>query len=367
MKNIFLFCLFSAQLCFGNSPTGAFENLYEQDREKPGELRIMSYNTYFLFDREDDPNVEMDQEFKPSDYPKKLRGIADVINRNSPALVGLQEVENRKVLEDLSAFLSRGYKILHYESLDSFTGQDVALLYDPLVFEQVSELKDNLDFQASLKDKKGRILVENQKLTKGILEVELKIRASGETIVFLLTHLKSQLGGFHADLKRIAQANTLRAKMDEILAQGKKKIMLLGDLNDNNPSAAIEMITGESSYTYGYDGSKQVLFYDLLVDYSRKDNFTYMYRKFLKAGNRFRYLGTFHARIDYIFASPWVRGRAKSSYIDQTHSMQGGYEGFIPEDEKIIVGSNGEVEIYNAKKFPSDHYPVIVKYQALDN
>ena len=100
----------------------------------------MSYNTYFLYDREDDPAVENDQEFMPSDYPRKLQGIAEIINRNSPALVGLQEVENRRVLNDLRAYLSRGYEILHYESLDHFTGQDVALLYDPLVFEKIGEI-----------------------------------------------------------------------------------------------------------------------------------------------------------------------------------------------------------------------------------
>lgn len=327
----------------------------------------MSYNTYFLYDREDDPAVENDQEFMPSDYPRKLQGIAEIINRNSPALVGLQEVENRRVLNDLRAYLSRGYEILHYESLDHFTGQDVALLYDPLVFEKIGELKNNLDFGATLKDRKGTVLVENQKLTKGILEVNLRIRATKEVITVLLTHLKSQLGGFNADLKRIAQANTVRKKLDELIANGQKKILLLGDLNDNNPSAAIEMITGESSYSYDYDSASQVLFYDLLVDYERKDNYTYMYRKFLKAGEHLRYLGTFHARIDYIFASPWLKKRIKRSFIDQTHQMLDARGDFDPMDEKIVVGANGEVETFNPKKFPSDHFPVVVTYRAFNN
>lgn len=367
MKLLLCFLLTFVSHCFSGAKAESFANLHETSLEHPGEFRIMSYNTYFLYDCEDDPTVEKDQEFKPSDYARKLQGIAEIINRNSPALVGLQEVENLKVLKDLKAYLARGYEILHYESRDQFTGQDVALLYDPLVFEQVSELKDNLDFGATLKDKSGLVLVENQKLTKGILEVSLKIRATDEVITILLTHLKSQLGGFNADLKRIAQANTVRKKLDELVAKGQKKILLLGDLNDNNPSAAIEMITGESSYTYGYDGASQVLFYDLFVDYDRKDNYTYMYRKFLKAGEHLRYLGTFHARIDYIFASPWLKKRIRRSFIDQTHLMMGAKDDFNPEDEKIIVGSNGEMETFNSKKFPSDHFPVVITYRAFDN
>ena len=65
-------------------------------------------------------------------------------------------------------------------------------------------------------------------------------------LFFLVTHLKSQLGGWGADLKRIAQANTLRAKIEEVMARN-KKIFVLGDFNDVNPSPTIEMITGESN------------------------------------------------------------------------------------------------------------------------
>ena len=344
------------------SPAGVFENLYPDSPTSKG-LRIMNFNTYFLYDMEDDPKVEKDQEFKPADYVAKLKGIAEVINRNSPEVVGLQEVENFKVLKDLKAYLNRNYKILHYESRDSFTGQDVALLFDQEVLEQASALRSNLQYSASLLGRKGKVLVKDQTLTKGILEVSLRVKATNEVLTFLVIHLKSQLGGFNSDMKRIAQANTLRHRMDEIIQSGKKKIFLLGDFNDINPSAVVKMVTGESRYDYDYDANKQVLFYDLLVDYSRKDNFTYKHQKFLKAGNQFRYLGTFYTRIDYIFASPWLKGRSKDVYIDQTHSGDNPAEEFRPEDERVVIGSNGEVELFNSHRFPSDHYPVIVNFK----
>ncbi|MBT3785056.1 hypothetical protein HOF92_08765 [bacterium] len=358
----FLLTLCVSATSMAKSPVGVFENLYPDTPTSKG-LRIMNFNTYFLYDMEDDPNVEKDQEFKPSDYTAKLKGIADAINRNSPDVVGLQEVENLRVLKDLNTYLNRNYNILHYESRDSFTGQDVALLYDRTVLAQASKLRSNLRYSANLLDRKGKVLVKDQTLTKGILEVSLKVKATNEVLTFLVVHLKSQLGGFTSDMKRIAQANTLRQRMDEILQAGKKKIFLLGDFNDINPSAVIKMVTGESRYEYDYDAKSQVLFYDLLVDYSRKDNFTYKHQKFLKAGNKFRYLGTFYSRIDYIFASPWVKDRSKDVYIDQTHSGDVPSEEFRPEDERVVIGSNGEVEIFNSDRFPSDHYPVIINYK----
>ena len=100
------------------------------DLDSPDILQIMTYNAYWLYDREDDPNVEYDQKYKPGNYETKLSGAAQVINRHRPDVIALQEVENRGVLEDLLTYLDRPMEILHYDSMDSFTGQDVALLYN---------------------------------------------------------------------------------------------------------------------------------------------------------------------------------------------------------------------------------------------
>ena len=219
------------------------------DLDSPEILQIMTYNAYWLYDREDDPNVEYDQKYKPGNYEAKLAGAAEVINRNRPDVVALQEVENRGVLEDLLTHLDRPMEILHYDSMDTYTGQDVALLYNSEKLTQSSTLKSNLDFAADLKDDDGNVLVSQRTLSKGILEVELKVKSTDEKLVFLVTHLKSQLGGWGADLKRIAQANTLRTKIEEVFSRN-KKIFVLGDFNDVNPSPTIEMITGESKYIY---------------------------------------------------------------------------------------------------------------------
>ena len=152
--------------------------------------------------------------------------------------------------------------------MDSFTGQDVALLYNSAKLTPSSTLKSNLDFAADLKDDDGNVIVEQRTLSKGILEVELEVKSTNERIVFLVTHLKSQLGGWGADLKELPKL-IHSEKIEEVMARN-KKIFVLGDFNDVNPSPTIEMITGESKYVYDYNSDNTILMYDTFVDYEKR-------------------------------------------------------------------------------------------------
>ena len=312
------------------------------DLDSPDILQIMTYNAYWLHDCKDDPDVKYDKNCRKSTYEAKLAGAAEVINRNKPDVLALQEVENRDVLVDLLTHLDRPMEILHYESKDTYTGQDVALLYNSAKLTQSSTLKNNLEFAADLKDDDGNIIVSQRTLSKGILEVELQVKSTDEKLVFLVTHLKSQLGGWGADLKRIAQANTLRTKIEEVFSRN-KKIFVLGDFNDVNPSPTIEMITGQSKYVYDYNSDNTVLFYDVFVDYAKdykRPGFTYAFKNFTKAAGKMRYMGTFENRIDYIFRSPWItRKKILGLCIDETGDLK--------------------------KRKPSDHYPLVMTYSSV--
>ena len=112
------------------------------------EFYIASWNVENLFDLEDDPDVEFDEDFTPESPKKwtkerleiKLKNLADVIGKmnggKGPDVLGLCEVENRKVVEMLVeklAPLGRKYEIVHKDS-PSDRGIDCALLYDANVF-----------------------------------------------------------------------------------------------------------------------------------------------------------------------------------------------------------------------------------------
>lgn len=147
--------------------TSVFPTLAQQqqknrqtDQKRYGMFAIAFYNQENLFDTIDDPKVH-DEDFLPGNlygwngmkYRKKLnnmsRVLADIATdkglRHGAAIIGLSEVENRGVVEDLlrtDYLKDRGYRILHYDSPDA-RGIDCAMLYNPRFFK----LEDSLYIQ----------------------------------------------------------------------------------------------------------------------------------------------------------------------------------------------------------------------------
>ena len=107
-------------------------------RQAQDHCRIMFYNVEHLFDTADDPSTA-DDEFTPrgkkhwtkAKYTDKLLKIAEVIDsvgdKELPCIVGLAEVENRWVLEDLTqktALADGNYGIVHQEDVYKRQGPD---------------------------------------------------------------------------------------------------------------------------------------------------------------------------------------------------------------------------------------------------
>ena len=204
------------------------------------------YNVENLFDIYDDP-VKNDEEFLPegknkwtqAKYEKKLHNIARVINAMRDengvyhTVLGVSEIENRLVLEDLVSLpelATANYQIVHYDGPDT-RGVDVGLLYRPDQFEYVDSESIPFTFEGS----KVAITLneEEQKRfkTRDILMVHGTI--DGEDIAIYVAHLPSRLGGKGFDLRsRGAEiiynhATALKEEYPDI------KIVVMGDMNDN--------------------------------------------------------------------------------------------------------------------------------------
>ena len=123
---------------------------YSQDKRKFKVHTIAFYNVENLFDtindtqKFDEASPIMEMSFNREEvYEKKVKNMARVISeigsdvsKNSPAIIGIAEVENRKVIEDLAndeALYSKDYGIVHFESPDA-RGIDVALMYQKALF-----------------------------------------------------------------------------------------------------------------------------------------------------------------------------------------------------------------------------------------
>jgi endonuclease/exonuclease/phosphatase family metal-dependent hydrolase len=206
---------------------------FAQDGKKS--FVAMFYNVENLFDTADAPGTR-DEDFTASGeknwtwdrYQKKLDDLSRVIlslpGKEMPALIGLAEVENRAVLEDLlrrRGLRRTDYRIVHEDGPDP-RGIDCALLYNPELFKyqehEYIPVEDPLD---------------PEYLYRGILHVKGK-GPEGSTLHIFVNHWKSRSGGVReTEKKRMFTAITLRKQLDLLLAREQDfKVIMMGDFND---------------------------------------------------------------------------------------------------------------------------------------
>ena len=205
------------------------------------------YNLENLFDTYHDEGKN-DYEYLPDGanewteekYAKKLRNMARVIadmkkdNGAWHAVLGVSEVENRHVLEDLvsePAIAEANYQIVHYDGPDR-RGVDCALFYRPEVFTYITSESIPFTFEPSRIDWSAWTEEEKEAFrTRDILMVRGTI--DGEMFAFFVCHLPSRLGGKGADLRpRGAEIAYMRAMELQEEFPG-IKIVVMGDMNDN--------------------------------------------------------------------------------------------------------------------------------------
>lgn len=204
------------------------------DSEGRGDIRFVFYNTENLFDTYDDP-AKIDEEFLPwgikgwnrERYEDKLHKIFKVMVNiggwELPDLIGLCEIENRAVLEDLlnKTPLSREkYGIIHEDSPDA-RGIDVGFLYRRDKFLPIEHEAIHID------------LPDDSVTTRDILRIKGALDKR-DTVHIFICHFPSKRGGQAvSEPKRIYVAGVLRAKVDSLLAADPDAaIIITGDFND---------------------------------------------------------------------------------------------------------------------------------------
>lgn len=199
---------------------------------------VAFYNLENLFDTLNDVTID-DEEFLPESakkwtsdkYLDKLEKLSTVLEKlgdeDGPEILGVSEVENRSVLEDLiktEKLRSRGYGIAHIESPDR-RGVDVALLYKKKYFTPITIKGVQVIDTADLEFKTRNLLVVTGVLSK-------------DTITFIVNHWPSRRGG--KDDKRILAAVTARKVVDSLLkSDPKARFALMGDFNDDPKDKSI--------------------------------------------------------------------------------------------------------------------------------
>ena len=202
---------------------------------------IAFYNVENLFDtindinKNDEASPIMEMKFNRSEiYKKKVKNMASVIEdigsdlvNKSPSIVGLSEVENRNVIEDLlntKHLLNKNYDIVHYDSPDE-RGIDVGLIYNKDVFKVNSTKSHELIIYDNNSSKRN--YTRDQLVVSGLLDNEL--------IHVIVNHWPSRSGGEERSRAgRMAAAELNKKIIDSLQNKYKNaKIITMGDFNDD--------------------------------------------------------------------------------------------------------------------------------------
>ncbi|AEM70153.1 Endonuclease/exonuclease/phosphatase [Allomuricauda ruestringensis DSM 13258] len=215
-------------------------SLYGQ-KSKTYTLRTIAfYNCENLFDTvndsltfDDDRTPEGRYHWTEERYLQKVENLSNVISKigaetskTSPDIVGLCEVENRDVLEDLVQhpnLREKNYGIIHFDSPDA-RGIDVALLYKKASFIPSSFKSHRLLLFDEMSERK---YTRDQLVVGGTMD--------RENIYFIVNHWPSRRGGAAKSSPLRVRAALLNKRIIDSIQELDldAKIIAMGDLNDD--------------------------------------------------------------------------------------------------------------------------------------
>lgn len=225
-------------------------------------ISVIFWNLENFFDYTDGGHSTSDREFSSRGTrhwtKKKFLHKSEAVGKtilwaDAPAVVGVAEVENSRVMRALTGsetLRKIGYRYVHFESPDP-RGIDVALMYRP----DLMKLTLCYPLPVVQKDSGGTRRLH----TRDILYVELEEIGSGTHWHFFVNHHPSKYGGKASQGRRIAAMNTLLCSMDSLLCAGQDHIVAMGDFNDGPWSEAFELIEYASSRRLLVNKGREVL------------------------------------------------------------------------------------------------------------
>jgi len=154
--------------------------------------------------------------------------------KTSPAIIGVSEIENVSVLEDLVKSVhikKKNYGIIHYESPDK-RGIDVALLYQKRYFKPIF----HQSFNPNIYRNNRKVYTRDQLLVSGYLDDEL--------IHLIVNHWPSRSGG---EMKSRPLREKAAYQNTKIIEQVREKdpnakIIVMGDFNDDPINASFKKV-----------------------------------------------------------------------------------------------------------------------------
>jgi hypothetical protein len=326
-----------------------FSVLYSQNSFKAGVIAF--YNLENLFDTINTDGVD-DEDFTPlglnkwtsERYLVKISHMAEAISRigeddgikGGPAILGVSEIENRQVLQDLVShplLKASNYQIVHYDSPD-LRGVDVALLYQPRYFRVISSESPEL---VIFDENNQRVYTRDQLVVTGSFD--------GENISFIVNHWPSRSSGEAVTKPRRNEAATLTRRLVDSLQRldAGAKIVIMGDLNDDPVNESLR------KYLRASDSPDKL---------KEGELFNCMYPLFKKGIGSLYYRDGMNL-FDQIIVSPALLGKDYSTYKFYTARVF---------NKPFLIQQDGQYKDYPLRTYVgttfqggySDHFPVYI-------
>ena len=325
--------------------------VFSQKKGKKYNIRTIAfYNVENLFDTINDvtkndeasPMMELKSN-KSKVYWDKIDKLGSTIAqigtekaKTSPAIIGVSEVENLSVLEDLvksKHLIKKNYGIIHYDSPDK-RGIDVALLYQKRYFKPIHHEA----FNPNIYRDGYKVYTRDQLLVSGYLDDEL--------IHVIVNHWPSRSGGEAKSRPLREKAAYQNTKIIEQIREKdpNAKILTMGDFNDDPINSSFKKVLKTKSRKKNV-GEKDI--YNPYEDLHRRGFNTLAYRDNLNL-------------FDMILIS--------SPLLDKGEKDFSSYKMFkaMIFNKRFLSGKKGKYKGYPFRSFAdggytggySDHYPV---------
>ena len=306
------------------------------------------YNVENLFDIYNDTTIN-DEDYLPEGrnnwdqekYDHKLENLSTVlsdlgtsVNPDGCAVIGLSEVENKKVIEDLLAtekLKGRNYKIIHHDSPDK-RGIDVALIYQ----EKYFKVTNTATYEVVFSNGSG-YPTRDQMVVSGLL--------NGEEVSILVAHWPSRRGGSErSEPNRIDAAKVGRHIVDSLYTLNPNaKILYMGDLNDdpvNKSVVDVMCAKGKLSKV------KEKMFFNPMWKSFKKGNGTLGYNDAWNLFDQILVSKGFLNSTDYSTLSYYKMAVYRKPYLLQTEGRFKGYPLRTRAGGQYLGGYSDHLPVY---------------------